>query len=122
MSWEATAFVKGLGACPDGAPLSRGQKLLLFCLADYHNTDYRAAWPSVPTLARDSLTSLAQTKRDLAYFEEHKLIRKLLPQKMGRGWTLAYKFVELDAPKDASEPEKGAQGEPLFCAEKRGSE
>ena len=121
MSWEATAYVKSLDACPDGAPLSRGQKLLLFVLADYHNTAHRAAWPSVPTLAGESLTSLAQVKRDLAYAEEHLVIERRHPEKMGRGWTVAYAFLKLDDPDRLQKLLKGAHGEPLFCPEERGS-
>jgi hypothetical protein len=106
MSWQAAAFVKQLARCPDGAPMSRGQKLLALILADYHNTHRNAAWPSVPTLAQEALSSHAQAKRDLSYLEEHGLIRKLRPEKMGRGWVCAYEFPALD--------EKGAQ--PFFSA------
>jgi hypothetical protein len=108
MSWIASAFVKGLARCPDGAPMSRGQKLLALILADYHNTHRNAAWPSVPTLAEEALTSHAQAKRDLGYLEEHGLIRKLRPEKMGRGWVCAYEFPALN--------EKGAHSEPFFSA------
>ena len=115
MSWEATAYVKELRACPDSAPLSRGQKLLAFILADYHNTDNRRAWPSVPTLATESLTSLSQVKRDLAYLQQHFLIRKIHPEKMGRGWVCGYEFVELDAAK------KGVHHHEPFLVAERGS-
>lgn len=126
MSWEATAYVKDLQACPDGSPLNRGQKLLAFVLADYHNSKYRTAWPSVPTLARESLTSLAQAKRDLSYLEEHFLIRKVRPKKTGRGWVCAYQFMEIDAPKElgakVSERKEGVHHDPLFCAGESGPE
>jgi len=126
MSWEATAYVKSLSICPDGAPMNRGQKLLALILADYHNTHRRAAWPSIPTLAGEALTSHAQAKRDLAYLEAHSLIRKVRPEKMGRGWVCAYEFVALDGSEDLqrskSEPKKGAHHEPLFSAPERGSE
>jgi hypothetical protein len=113
MSWVASAFVKGLARCPDGAPMSRGQKLLALILADYHNTHRNAAWPSVPTLAEEALTSHAQAKRDLGYLEEHGLIRKVRPEKMGRGWVCAYEFPVFD--------EKVAHGELLFSAAESGS-
>ena len=119
MSWKATAYIKDVNACPDGAPMNRGQKLLALILADYHNTDHKAAWPSIPTLAANALTSHSQAKRDLAYLEEHRLIRKVRPERMGRGWVCAYEFPALDAP---SESVKGVHYGPLFCARKRGPE
>lgn len=97
MSWQATAWVKELDACPDGARLSRGQKLLLFVLADYHNTLVKQAWPSVLTLASASLLSVSQAKRDLKYLEEHLVIERCRPQKYGRGYLTAYRFLEFDA-------------------------
>jgi hypothetical protein len=115
LSWKATAYVKELSTCPDGVRLNRGQKLLALILADYHNATHRAAWPSVPTLAREALTSHAQAKRDLAYLEEHKLIRKVRPEKMGRGWICAYEFLALDAA-------EGVHDEPLFSPNKSSSD
>ncbi|MGH9504801.1 MAG: hypothetical protein ACRD20_18265 [Terriglobales bacterium] len=126
MSWEATAYVKELVACPDGARLSRGQKLLLFVLADYHNTKYRAAWPSEPLLAREALASLSQAKRDLTYLEQHLVVRKLRPQRIGRGIVCAYEFRALDAKDqlslDLSREKKRVQDEPLFSLQKNSPE
>jgi hypothetical protein len=110
MSWQATAHIKELMRCPDGAPMSRGQKLLALILADYHNTHYKAAFPSVLTLAKEAFASHAQTKRDLAYLEEHGVIQKVRPEKMGRGWVCAYQFPLLDS-------QKGAHNEPFFSAQ-----
>jgi hypothetical protein len=77
-------------------------------------------------LANDALSSLSQVKRDLSYLETHLLIRKLKPEKLGRGWICAYEFLELDAPEEfaraLSEATKGGHTEPLFCAQKRGPE
>lgn len=103
MSWQATAWVKELRACPDGAPLSRGQKLLLFVLADYHNTARKLAWPSVPTLASESLLSLSQAKRDLAYLETHCVIERQRPERFGKGHLITYRFLPLDAPEQLSQ-------------------
>lgn len=103
MSWQATAWVKELRKCSDGALLSRGQKLLLFVLADYHNTLARQAWPSVRTLATESLLSLSQAKRDLRYLEEHLVIARGRPRKYGRGYLTTYRFLELDAPEVLAE-------------------
>ena len=62
MSWKATAYVKPLRAAPDCTPLSRGEKFLLFILADYHNDEQRAAWPSGAALARDALMTLRHVR------------------------------------------------------------
>lgn len=114
MSWHATAWVKDLQQCPDGAGLSRCQKLLLFVLADYHNTAAKQAWPSVPTLASESLLSHAQTKRDLHYLEEHLVIERCRPKAYGRGITTAYQFLALDAPELLGQRLKDrVYGEPL---------
>ena len=87
---------------------------MLFVLADHHNRTFRAAWPSIPRLAHQALASLATAKRDLAYLEQHGIVRKLPPQQYGRGWVNAYEFPALD-------PEKAAQGEPLSFPEQSGS-
>jgi Helix-turn-helix domain len=63
MSWKATAYVKPLKAAPDGTPLTRSEKLLMLILADYHNDEQRAAWPSGQTLARDALLSLRYVRK-----------------------------------------------------------
>ena len=97
MSWQAAAYVKELSRCPDGAPISCGQKLLALVLADYHNSHRNAAWPSVPTLAQESLCSLRQAQRYLAYLEEHGVIRKIAPEKSGRGFGYSYQFTALDS-------------------------
>jgi Helix-turn-helix domain len=97
MSWQAAAYVKALTRCPDGAPISCGQKLLALILGDYHNTNHDAAWPSVPTLAKESLCSLRQAQRYLAYLEEHGVLRKIPPPKSGRGFGCSYQFTALDS-------------------------
>jgi hypothetical protein len=114
MSWQATSYVKALQRCPDGALMSRGQKLLALVLADYHNTHSREAWPSIPRLASEALSSLSQAKRDLAYLEEHNLIRKVLPKKSGRGFGCSYQFIALDSA-------EGVHDEPV-SGKKSGSE
>lgn len=115
MSWHATAWVKDLRQCSDGARLSRSQKLLLFVLADYHNTAAKQAWPSVLTIASESMLSLAQTKRFLDYLEEHLVIERCRPKAYGRGITTAYEFLALDAPERLEKRlQKGVHGEPLF--------
>lgn len=128
MSWEASGFVKKMVACPDGAPLSRGQKLLLLVLADYHDSKKQCAWPSVRTLADDALTSLATAKRDLAYLEEHlAFTRGRAGEGRGEDKAYRYRFVGLDVTIEAArklqkKSSEGAQDEPFFSPDKKGSE
>lgn len=122
MSWQATAYVKELCVCPDGASLSRGQKLLLFVLADYHNTAHKVAWPSVPRLAEESMASLTQIKRDLSYLEEHCVIARKRPEKYGAGRITGYSFLALDDNSLlAVRLQKRVQNAPFFCSEEKGN-
>ncbi len=126
MSWEATAYVAGLMQCEDGAPLSRGQKFLLLLLSNRHNHDIAEAWPSLPTLAREALTSLSTLKRDIDYLEQHCTIERRYPEKAGRGHTCSYVFLGLDEPERLKQllaaRTKGVQIEPLFSRRPSGSE
>lgn len=74
MSWKATAYVKPLKAAPGGTPISRGEKFLLFILADYHNDEQRAAWPSAAALARDALMTLRHVRNLLASLKSKGII------------------------------------------------
>ena len=69
MSWRATAANKGIRT---GVP--RTEKLLLMCLADYPNDESGACFPSVPTLARDTLMCARHTTRVLSSLAEKGLI------------------------------------------------
>jgi hypothetical protein len=107
MSVEAMAYVVQLRRCPDGAPISRGQKCVLLVLSNYHNPAFKVAWPSLPLLAEDSQSSIAQVKRDLDYFEKHGVLRRM-KSIGGRGKTTDYAFIEVDGG-----PQKPAHGEPV---------
>jgi hypothetical protein len=126
MSVQAIAYVIDLVECPDGAEMTPRHKCLLFCMANHHNIHVRYAYPSVPLLARESLTSEASTKRDLRYLEKHCVIEKLHPDRQGAGKFSTYKFLFLDDPERLAEKlrqlSKGVTGEPLFCPPQRGSE
>lgn len=108
--------------CEDGAELSRGQKLLLFILADYHQPENRRAWRSLPELAKEALTSLSTVKRDLAYLEEHCTLARVRPETQGRGDICHYIFLRIDDSarlgKLLVDKAKGVQNEPLFLAER----
>jgi hypothetical protein len=114
MSWKATSYVKGLDKCPDGAPMTRGMKLLLSTLADYHHNTLKLAWPSMGRLAPEAKCSVDQIRRDLNYLELHLVVARVYPEVEGRGHTLSYEFLELDNPEELERLlEKGCMGAAL---------
>lgn len=75
--------------------ISRRQKLLLWSLADYHNTARRAAWPSLRTLAEESLMDVRECRRVLDELEAVGLIQRIQGGQ-GPGDFNEYRFIELD--------------------------
>ena len=75
--------------------ITRRQKLLLWSLADYHNTARRAAWPSLRTLAEESLMDVRECRRVLDELEEVGLIQRIQGGQ-GPGDFNEYRFIELD--------------------------
>ena len=69
MSWRASAYVKGLRT-----GITRGEKLLLLCLADYYDDERRMAWPTVMTLAGDALMSERQARQCIGALERKGLL------------------------------------------------
>jgi len=57
MSWAAASYVKTLRVAPNGEAITKGEKLVLFVLADYHNEEKGYAWASLSHLAEESLHS-----------------------------------------------------------------
>jgi hypothetical protein len=57
MSWHATAWAKAQTVAPSGDRITRSEKLLLLCIADYHNAEKGYAWPSVDRLATEAMMS-----------------------------------------------------------------
>jgi len=58
MSWKASAWAKKVvHGSGEGQQVTRSEKLLLLVLADYHDEERNYAWPSVATLAEDTLMS-----------------------------------------------------------------
>jgi hypothetical protein len=112
VSWQATAYVKTL------THVTVYEKLLLFVLADYHNTHRGASYPSVPRLAEEALMKERNCYDLLKALEgtrpEHPNgILRRRRAKLGRGEVTEYVFVELekDAPAAGIEDEnKGARG------------
>ena len=83
MSWEAHAHVIQL------TNVTRTEKLLLYALAHYHSNKRDEAWPSVPTLARDSLMSPRQAIRVLDSLEKKGVL--VIERRTGRA--NVYRFV-----------------------------
>ena len=89
MSWKATAYVKDLVS-----GISPAEKLLLFVLADYHNTVKRICWPSLKVLAEESLMSERNASRLLDHLVTKGILNRVVG--LGRGNTTCYRFVVLD--------------------------
>jgi hypothetical protein len=117
VSVQAIAYAVELKRCPDGSDISARQKCLLLVLANYHNTAHKVCWPSIPLLAEQSHSSMSQTKRDLRYFRDHRVLDARTSS--GRGHLSEYKFIALDGMFDG---DKRVQGGPFYSAPEKGSE
>ena len=93
MSWKATAYVKDIVK-----GISPAEKLLLFVLADYHNTVKRVCWPSLKVLAEEALMSERNASRLLEGLVRKDILSRVVG--MGRGHTTLYRFVVLDGKDD----------------------
>lgn len=89
MSWKATAFVKDITR-----GISQTEKLVLMMLAEYHHTTSKASWPSVSTLAEDSLMTERGIYQVLARLQEKGFICRVSGG--GRGKFSQYKISGLD--------------------------
>lgn len=88
MSWKATAFVKEITT-----GITVAEKMVMFVLADYHNTTTKSAWPSIPVLAKESLMSERTVYRILDSLEGLRIRRLIVPGKPN-----SYQFIGLDTP------------------------
>lgn len=93
MSWKATAFVKEIVA-----GITVHEKMVLFVLADYHNTTHKVAWPSIPTLAKEALMEERSVYRILERLEEKGFLERIVRSGKANG----YRFCVLDTPDSAS--------------------
>jgi hypothetical protein len=91
LSHQANDYVKKLFR----DRVTRRQKLLLWSLADYHNTSRRAAWPAIRTLAEESLMDIRECRRVLLELEEAGLIQRIKGGE-GAGDFNEYRLIELD--------------------------
>jgi hypothetical protein len=65
VSHKATSYVFELTHFPDGEPLTRDDKILLFALADHHNYSTDEAFPSVATTSQSRTIMSERHARDL---------------------------------------------------------
>lgn len=75
--------------------------MVMFVLADYHNTAQKLAWPSIPTLAREALMTERTIYRILESLEGTRLRRIV-----AAGRPNVYQFIGLDTPDIKSVLEK----------------
>lgn len=95
MSWKASAYVKEIthGITPS-------EKLVLFVLADYHNTSQKAAWPNLKDLASESLLTESGLCRLLDRIEAKGFIKRISGG--GRGNRTLYIIPGVDPNTDRS--------------------
>jgi DNA-binding MarR family transcriptional regulator len=107
VSHRATAYVKELRVCPNGEPLSKMEKLVLYGLADYHQDKMGLyTYPSVETLAAEALMSKSSCQRSLKALELKGVLGRERNNHQGRGRMTFYRLVEIDG--------KGCQADTLF--------
>jgi hypothetical protein len=99
----AREYVMALTKTPNGERLTRSEKFLLLCLADYHNRYSKIAFPSVQRLALDTLSCEREVRYLLRSLERKGLIIAIRPGRQGRGGLTHYVFLELD-PNPGLEP------------------
>src|SRR3990167_805705 len=98
MSWEATAYVKGLAADPAGAPLTSKEKMVLFVLSDCINPYTCEGWVTggLEALAEDALISKPGLLTVLKKLETRNLIRKdMRTHPSGRSRSNVYVFLQM---------------------------
>lgn len=76
MSWEATAYVKGVVTDPTGKKITRTEKMVLFVLSDCINPYTGQGWVSLDDLAEDALISRRGLLDTLQALQARHLIKK----------------------------------------------
>jgi hypothetical protein len=97
MSARASGYVKAMTICPNGERITPREKLVGMVLADSHQDRAgRFTYPSVDTIAEESVSDRRTCQRYLAALERKGVIRRLRPVNQGRGTQTFYFFPELD--------------------------
>jgi hypothetical protein len=88
--------VKELRTCPNGEAVTKTEKLVLYALADYHQDKMGVyTFPSVRTLAEESLMDVRSCRRLLQSIERKGVIEREW-QGAGAGHLTFYRFLDLD--------------------------
>lgn len=98
MSWEATAYVKGLTVDPDGVPITRTEKMVLFVLSDCINPYTGQGWVTggLDALAQDALISRRGLLYTLDRLQERKVLAKISQaSQSGRTRSNVYVFLQM---------------------------
>lgn len=96
MSWKAAGYVKEMVVAPNGVKLTRTEKLVALVLADYHQMGDKHTFPSIATMAGESLMDERMCRRTIASLEEKGVILRVKPDLQYRGVTTFYTFPEVD--------------------------
>lgn len=97
MSARASGYMKGLVFCPNGERLTPREKLVGMVLADSHQDRAKSfTYPSVETIAEESLSDKRTCQRYLEALERKGVILRLRPKGQGRGCLVFYFFPALD--------------------------
>jgi hypothetical protein len=123
VSHRATLYAKELRTGPSGELVTKLEKLVLYALADYHQDKLGTnTYPSVSTLAEESLMDERSCRRLLASLEAKGVIQRLRGERQGRSHVTFYRFVELDKAAVENTQKGGLCAppfQPSFSAERR---
>lgn len=78
-----------------------------------HANQADLAWPSVETLARETGASVRTVQRSLRALEDHQLIEPTCDRPCGRGRSVAYRIIPIEAPRRAGTPSPSEGTGPL---------
>jgi hypothetical protein len=95
---KASAYIKELIVCPNGERITRSEKLVALVLAEFHQV---STFPSVRTIAEDSLMDERACRRLLASLERKGVILREHGDRQGRGQTTFYFFPAITAERGA---------------------
>jgi hypothetical protein len=89
--------MKALAVCPNGERITPREKLVGMVLADSHQDKARRfTYPSVETIAEESMSDRRTCQRYLSALERKGVIRRLRPSNQGRGAQVFYFFPALE--------------------------
>jgi hypothetical protein len=97
MSHAANLYVKKLRQAPNGDAVTSAEKAILWYLADSHNEEEAAAWPSIPTIALDNNLSVRRVQEILGDCIRKGIVwRDERRTSLGRMTSNYWRFTEID--------------------------